>query len=78
MIESRDFEDLFELLNANEVEYLVVGGYAVAAHSRPRFTDDLDLFISRSRANTERLMTAMGTFGYGQSGSRPAEGSGRH
>ncbi|MFT5145134.1 MAG: hypothetical protein ACI80V_003724 [Rhodothermales bacterium] len=65
MIESRDFEDLFELLNANEVEYLVVGGYAVAVHSRPRFTDDLDLFVSRSEVNTDRLMTALSAFGYG-------------
>jgi Nucleotidyltransferase of unknown function (DUF6036) len=65
MIESRDFEDLFELLNANSVQYLVVGGYAVAVHARPRYTDDLDVFVSRSSDNAERLIKVMTEFGYG-------------
>lgn len=34
MIESKDFEELFALLNAHDVRYLVVGGYAVAVHAR--------------------------------------------
>lgn len=65
MTESRDFEDLFASLNAHEVRYLVVGGYAVAIHARPRFTDDLDLFISRAAENATRLTDALADFGYG-------------
>lgn len=41
MIESKDFEELFASLKDHDVRYLVVGGYAVAVHARPRFTDDL-------------------------------------
>ena len=37
----KDFEDLCGLLNARNVEFLVVGGYAVAFHGAPRFTGDL-------------------------------------
>ena len=42
---SKDFEEFFGLLNKHEVRYLVVGGYAVAIHGRPRFTNDIDIFL---------------------------------
>ncbi len=38
-----DLKYLFSALAAAGAEYLVVGGYAVAYHGRPRFTKDLDL-----------------------------------
>ena len=41
----RDFADLCSLLNANGVDFLIVGGYAVAFHGAPRFTGDLDIPI---------------------------------
>jgi len=43
MILSDDFEDFLKLLNQYNVQYLVVGGYAMAFHGKPRFTDDLDV-----------------------------------
>ncbi len=45
---SRDFRDFIELLQANRVRYLVVGGYAVAVHGYPRYTKGLDIWIERS------------------------------
>ena len=39
---SRDFKEFVASLNANGVEYLVVGGYAMAMHGRPRDIDDLE------------------------------------
>jgi len=36
-----DFRDLLFELNAADARYLIVGGYAVAFHGRPRFTKDL-------------------------------------
>lgn len=39
---NRDFKEFAELLNAHRVEYLVVGGYALAAHGHPRYTGDID------------------------------------
>ncbi len=40
MILSEDFEDFLKLLNLYEVNYLVVGGYAMAFHGKPRYTGD--------------------------------------
>jgi hypothetical protein len=53
---SRDFKEFVGLLNARGVEYLVVGGYAMALHGRPRHTGDLDIWIRRSPENAARLM----------------------
>lgn len=40
---SKDFKEFLSLLNLNQVEYLVVGGYALAAHGHPRYTGDIDV-----------------------------------
>jgi hypothetical protein len=40
---NQDFKEFIESLSANEVRYLVVGGYAVALHGYPRYTKDLDI-----------------------------------
>jgi hypothetical protein len=61
----RDFKELLELLNAHKVEYLVVGGYALAFHGAPRFTGDIDLFVKPEDANANRILSALGEFGFG-------------
>jgi hypothetical protein len=48
---SKDFREFIELLNENEVKYLVVGGYAVAFHGHPRYTKDLDVWVESSPDN---------------------------
>ncbi|HLC40767.1 MAG TPA: hypothetical protein VJO34_03960 [Methylomirabilota bacterium] len=40
-----DFKELLTLFNAHHVEYMIVGGYALAFHGAPRFTGDLDLLV---------------------------------
>ena len=67
-----DFEDFFRLLNEHGVEYMIVGGYAVAYHGYPRFTKDIDVFYGNTRANTQRLQAALVTFGF-QASSIPLE-----
>ena len=44
-----DFKELLELFNAHKVEYLIVGGYALAFHGAPRFTGDIDLSTATSK-----------------------------
>jgi hypothetical protein len=46
-----DLIDLLAAFASCEVEYLVVGGWAVATHSRPRFTKDLGLWIGTDQRN---------------------------
>lgn len=58
-----DFVDLLtEFANA-EVRYLLIGGYAVGYHDRPRTTKDIDLLIGRDPANIERACHALLMFG---------------
>ena len=40
-----DFKEFAALLNSNGVEYLIVGGYALAAYGHPRYTGDLDFWL---------------------------------
>jgi len=50
-----DFKELLELLNAHKVDYLIVGGYALALHGYPRFTGDLDIYLGIQRDNAKRF-----------------------
>lgn len=58
-----DLTALLSALNAAEVEYLVVGAYALAWYGQPRATGDLDVWVEASRANAERLLRALAQFG---------------
>lgn len=62
---SKDFKEFVALLNAHGVEYLLVGGYAMALHGRPRNTGDLDVWVARSPENAEKLLAALEQFGFG-------------
>ena len=60
-----DFKELLKLLNSHKVDYLVVGGYALAFHGVPRFTGDIDLFVKPDAANAKRILEALAKFGFG-------------
>jgi hypothetical protein len=60
-----DFKELLELFNKHKVEYLIVGGYALAFHGAPRFTRDIDLFVRPTSDNAVRILTALDEFGFG-------------
>jgi hypothetical protein len=65
---NQDFKEFIESLNANQVRYLVVGGYAVALHGHPRYTKDLDVWVECSPDNALALLKALGQFGMGSLG----------
>jgi hypothetical protein len=67
----KDFADLCSLLNAKAVEFLVVGGYAVAFHGAPRFTGDLDLLVRPTPDHVQRMLDALQEFGFPSSGITP-------
>ena len=58
-----DFRDLLSVFNANGVEYLVVGAYALAAHGRVRATGDLDVWVRAAPENAARVINALTEFG---------------
>ncbi len=58
-----DFVELLAAFDRAEVRYLVIGGYAVGYHDRPRTTKDLDLLLDPAPDNVRRACDALAEFG---------------
>jgi len=63
MFVNSDFSDLLRLFNANQVRYLVIGGYALIQYAEPRYTKDLNLWISTEAMNARAVYQALREFG---------------
>ncbi len=63
MFVNSDFTDLLKIFNDNNVRYLVIGGYAVVQYAEPRYTKDLDLWISTDPTNAASIYKALQEFG---------------
>jgi hypothetical protein len=59
-----DFKEFLNLLNEQEVKYLLVGGYAVGYHGYPRATNDMDIWIAIHPDNATRVVNALRKFGF--------------
>jgi hypothetical protein len=68
-----DFRDILSAFIDARVEFLVVGGYAMAAHRLPRATKDLDLWVCPSSANAVRVLQALDHFGAPRHGLTAAD-----
>jgi predicted nucleotidyltransferase len=60
-----DLREFIRLLNSHAVEYVVVGGHAVAFHGHPRFTGDIDFLVRPTTENAGRVLDAIHEFGFG-------------
>ena len=67
----RDFKEFLQLLNSNNVEYLLVGGYAVNIHGYVRMTNDIDVWVRATPENAERVVRALDQFGFGRATLSP-------
>jgi hypothetical protein len=63
MAENPHYKELLQLLNEFEVEYLIVGGFAVMKYGEPRYTKDLDVWVHNSAENSRRVVEALKKFG---------------
>src|ERR1044071_264459 len=59
-----DFKEFLRLLDSKNVEYLLVGGYAVGFYGYPRPTGDCDIWVRMAPANAERVVSALQEFGF--------------
>jgi len=59
----QDFKELLLAFNAHNVEYLIVGAHALAAHGHVRATRDLDLWVRPEQLNSQRVLRALSEFG---------------
>ena len=55
----QDFKELLELLEKHNVDYMIVGGYAVAFYGYPRFTKDIDIFFESNITNIQKIINAL-------------------
>ena len=66
MQEYQDFKEFIELLNKHNVRYLIVGGYALGYHSRPKFTQDIDFWIAYDTTNAKKILSVLRDFGFAE------------
>ncbi len=59
-----DFKEFLKLLNATEVDYLLVGGFAVGFYGYPRATTDIDIWIAVNQVNADRMVSVLKEFGF--------------
>src|SRR5688500_4758825 len=59
-----DFRDFLRLLNSHQVEYLLIGGYAVCYHGFYRTTADMDIWVGVSAENATKLVKLLREFGF--------------
>jgi hypothetical protein len=59
-----DFKEFLRLLNARQVEYLLIGGYAVSYYGYPRATADMDIWVAMNRENAEKVVAVLREYGF--------------
>ena len=67
-----DFKEFLKLLNEAEVQYLLIGGYAVGYHGYPRATADMDIWVAVSPDNASKLVRVFRQFGMQDTKLSPA------
>ena len=65
---NQDFLEFIGLLESHGVDYLIIGGYAVALHGFPRYTGNIDFFVAVNPENAAKLMNVFNAFGFGDIG----------
>lgn len=60
---SDDLREFVEALNQSEVEYILVGGFAVILYGYQRVTGDMDIWVNRTKENYHRIQEAFKAFG---------------
>lgn len=65
---NRDLKEFLQLLVSHEVEFMLVGSYAVAMHGFVRNTEDIDFWVRKTPENADRIMAVLDEFGFGNLG----------
>ena len=60
---NEDYKEMLQCLSAEDVKFLLVGAYAMAAHGYPRATMDIDLWVMPSPDNAAAVLRALRQFG---------------
>jgi hypothetical protein len=60
---NEDYKEMLQILLDNEIKFLIVGAYAMAAYGYPRATGDFDIWVESSSENSKRLYRSLSQFG---------------
>ena len=60
---NEDYKEMLQILLRNEVNFLVVGAYAMAAYGYPRATGDFDIWVDTTLENSQRIYKSVSDFG---------------
>jgi len=67
MVLPPDFKEFLKLLNDRNIQYLLIGGYAVGYHGYPRATNDMDIWIAINLKTAEQMVLVLKEFGFNTS-----------
>ena len=70
---NQDFNDLLRAFNDEKVRYLIVGGYALIKYTEPRYTKDLDIWVSPDADNAKKVFQALIQYGAPIADMSPAD-----
>jgi predicted nucleotidyltransferase len=62
----KDLREFIELLSSGGVDFIIIGGHAVAFHGHPRYTGDIDFLVRSTPENAERIIAVLKAFGFGE------------
>ncbi|MCK5687532.1 nucleotidyltransferase [bacterium] len=60
---NQDYKEMLQVLKKYEVEFIIIGAYALAAHGYPRSTMDIDIWVKCEIENSIKLFKALKEFG---------------
>lgn len=60
----KDFSEFLKLLNSKQIEYLLIGGWAVGYYGYPRATGDMDIWVSTTKENAVKVTQVFKEFGF--------------
>ena len=70
---NKDLSEFVRLLVDLEIEFVVVGAFALAFHGHPRYTRDVDFFVRPSEANSMKIERAIKEFGFASLGLKASD-----
>lgn len=60
---NKDYKEMLQLLLEEQVDFILVGAYALGAHGYPRATGDIDIWVKADEANSKKIYQTLARFG---------------
>ncbi|MEO0234709.1 MAG: nucleotidyltransferase [candidate division WOR-3 bacterium] len=61
---NKDLKEFLKSFNEKKVDYMIVGGFAVAYYGYPRYTGDIDVWIKKTKENAQKIVEIVKSFGF--------------